>query len=71
MGTDPNAPDNRWLRTAMEQQMPVIYFLGTSPDRYLPILPTFVTGWHPDLGHYQTIEGADVGDIAICASLCS
>src|SRR5271170_3397503 len=31
MGTDPNSPDNRWLRDAMREQIPVIYFLGTSP----------------------------------------
>src|ERR1044071_8970686 len=28
MGTDPNSPDNRWLREAMEHQTPIIYFLG-------------------------------------------
>jgi putative restriction endonuclease len=27
MGTDPNSPDNRWLRETMEHQSPVIYFL--------------------------------------------
>jgi putative restriction endonuclease len=32
MGTDPNSPDNRWLREAMDQQIPIIYFLGTSPS---------------------------------------
>ena len=47
MGTDPNSPDNRWLRDAMEQQIPIIYFLGTSPGRYQPIIPTFIVGWHP------------------------
>jgi len=30
MGTDPNSPDNRWLREAMEKQIPIIYFLGSS-----------------------------------------
>jgi hypothetical protein len=34
MGTHPDAPDNRWLRDAMKRQIPVIYFLGTSPGRY-------------------------------------
>jgi hypothetical protein len=24
MGTDPNSPDNRWLRKAMEHQTPII-----------------------------------------------
>src|SRR3954470_21331207 len=33
MGTDPASPDNRWLHAAMEQQIPIIYFLGTSPGR--------------------------------------
>jgi putative restriction endonuclease len=46
MGADPNSPDNRWLRDAMEHQTPVIYFPGTSPGRYQPIIPTFVLGWH-------------------------
>jgi putative restriction endonuclease len=48
MGADPNSPDNRWLRDAMQQQIPVIYFLGTSPGRYQPIIPTFIVGWHPE-----------------------
>jgi putative restriction endonuclease len=47
MGADPTSPDNRWLQKAMEQQIPVIYFLGTSPGRYQPIIPAFVVGWHP------------------------
>jgi putative restriction endonuclease len=44
MGTDPNSADNRWLLDAMQQQIPVIYFLGTSPGRYQPIIPTFIVG---------------------------
>ena len=36
MGTDPNSSDNRWLRNAMQRQVPIIYFLGTSPGRYHP-----------------------------------
>jgi len=45
MGTDPNAADNRWLREAFENQTPIIYFLGTAPGRYQPMLPTFIVGW--------------------------
>jgi putative restriction endonuclease len=48
MGTDPNSADNRWLRDAMERQIPIIYFLGTSPGRVQPIIPTFIVGWHPE-----------------------
>jgi len=61
MGTDPNSPDNRWLRDAMQQQIPVIYFLGTSPGRYQPIIPTFIVGWRPDRLRVQLAFGALVG----------
>jgi putative restriction endonuclease len=47
MGPDPKSPDNRWLRDAMQHQIPVIYFLGTSPGRYQPLIPTFIVGWLP------------------------
>ena len=29
----------------MEGQIPVIYFLGSSPGKYQPIIPAFVVGW--------------------------
>lgn len=45
MGQDPDAADNRWLREAMEAQVPVIYFLGVSPGRYAAIFPTYIVGW--------------------------
>ena len=41
MGTDPSSADNRCVRDAKEQQITVIYFLGTSPGRYQPII-TFI-----------------------------
>jgi hypothetical protein len=37
MRDDPNSPDNRWLREAMEQQILVIYFLGSSSGSYLRV----------------------------------
>jgi putative restriction endonuclease len=61
MGTDPNSPDNRWLRNAMEQQIPVIYFLGVSPGRYQSIIPTFIVGWHPESLQVQIAFGAILG----------
>lgn len=45
MGTDPAAADNRWLRDAFTDRVPVIYFLGISPGRYQAIVPAFVAGW--------------------------
>lgn len=45
MGTDKDAAENRWLREAMENRIPFIYFLGTAPGLYQPIIPTFIAGW--------------------------
>lgn len=47
MGNDPDAADNRWLREAMENRVPVIYFLGVAPGCYQAFLPTFIVGWNP------------------------
>jgi putative restriction endonuclease len=68
MGTDPDAPDNRWLRDAMKRQIPVIYFLGTSPGRYQPIIPTFIVGWHPERLRVQLAFGVIVGASAQAAT---
>src|SRR5712671_403246 len=61
MGTDPNSPDNRWLLDAMQPQIPVIYFLGVSPGRYQPIIPTFIAGWHPERLRVELAFGVIVG----------
>jgi putative restriction endonuclease len=45
MGENPDAADNRWLREACENQIPLIYFLGIAPGRYQPMLPTYIVGW--------------------------
>lgn len=45
MGDDPDAADNRWLREAFKDEVPIIYFLGISPGRYQAIVPAFVAGW--------------------------
>ena len=45
MGQNPDAADNRWLREAFENRVPIIYFLGIAPGRYQAIVPTFVSGW--------------------------
>jgi putative restriction endonuclease len=42
MGSDPEAPDNRNLRDAMNHQTPVIYFLGTAPGICQAIVPCFI-----------------------------
>ena len=45
MGTNPDAADNRWLREAFENRVPVIYFLGVAPGIYQAIIPTYISGW--------------------------
>jgi putative restriction endonuclease len=45
MGNDPHAADNRWLREAFEGQVPVIYFLGVAPQRYIANWPTYIVDW--------------------------
>ena len=45
-GPNPEAADNRWLREAFENQVPVIYFLGFAPGHYHPICPVFIVGWN-------------------------
>jgi putative restriction endonuclease len=45
MGQNPDAADNRWLREAFENRIPIIYFLGIAPGRYKAMLPAFISGW--------------------------
>lgn len=47
MGDDPDAADNRWLRRAHQEQVPVLYFLGVAPGRYTAIWPTFIADFLP------------------------
>lgn len=47
MGENPDAADNRWLREAMENQVPIIYFVGIAPGRYYASYPTYIIGWEP------------------------
>lgn len=45
MGQNADAAENRWLREAMQNGVPIIYFLGTSPGLYKALIPSFVIGW--------------------------
>src|SRR6266404_8268180 len=60
----PTSADNRLLLDAMQQQIPVIYLLGTSPGRYQPIIPTFIVGWHPERLRVDLAFGMIVGAAA-------
>lgn len=58
MGEDPDAADNRWLREAYEDRVPIVYFLGTSPGRYQSIIPTFIAGWDRETKTARVAFGA-------------
>jgi putative restriction endonuclease len=47
-GTNPENTRNQWLRKAMEDQLPLIYFFGVAPGFYAPLFPAFVTEWQPE-----------------------
>ena len=47
MGQKADAAENRWLREAMENAVPFIYFLGIAPAIYRALIPSFVIDWNP------------------------
>ena len=47
-GTDPMHRDNVGLRKCMQQEIPLIYFHGIVPGKYLAIWPVYVIGDNPD-----------------------
>ncbi len=47
-GDDPENHFNRWLRSAHLLDVPIVYFVGTRPNWYRPIYPTFVERDEPD-----------------------
>jgi putative restriction endonuclease len=46
-GDDPDNHFNRWLRSAHLLDVPIVYFVGTRPNHYHPIYPTFVEEDYP------------------------
>ncbi|MCW2741065.1 MAG: putative restriction endonuclease [Blastococcus sp.] len=47
-GTDPNHSDNRALRAAMRDQLPMAYFIGVAQSVYQANYPVYVVGERPD-----------------------
>ena len=43
-GTDPEAFDNKALRTAMQDGKPLAWFVGVAPGRFVPIYPVWLVG---------------------------
>jgi putative restriction endonuclease len=47
-GTDPDHPDNRALRRALELQRPVLYLVAVKKGVYQPVFPCYVVGDVPE-----------------------
>ena len=43
-GTNADHPDNRGLRLAMQRKLPLVYFYGLEPGRYLAVWPVYIVG---------------------------
>jgi putative restriction endonuclease len=52
-GDDPENYFNRWLRSAHLLDVPIVYFVGTRPNHYQPIYPTYVA--EDDPGHLRVL----------------
>lgn len=46
-GSDPEHPDNRGLRAAMDRRLPLAYFHGVARGKYVAAWPVFVVGDDP------------------------
>jgi putative restriction endonuclease len=46
-GTDREHPDNRGLRRAHQERIPLVYFKGIVPGRYMPAFPAFIVDEDP------------------------
>ncbi|MCB4756520.1 MAG: HNH endonuclease [Elusimicrobia bacterium] len=46
-GTDPEHRDNRGLRSAMINHIPLVYLFGVVPGKYLPVWPVYIIGDDP------------------------
>jgi putative restriction endonuclease len=47
-GTDPSHRDNRGLRFAMQERLPLVYFHGLVPGKYVATWPVFIVRDRPD-----------------------
>lgn len=51
-GVDPEQADNRALRAAMQQRVPLIWFFGVGTAIYQPIFPVYLLWEEPDLHQF-------------------
>lgn len=58
-GTDPNSSDNRALRAAMENQLPLIWFIGIDKGLFEPIYPVWIIAEEPAQHQFVIVVGDD------------
>ena len=56
-GVDPDHQDNRGLRAAMEQKVPLIWFFGVGPGQFQPIFPVYLVD--EEVGLHQFVVATD------------
>jgi len=61
-GEDPNHPENRALRRALEQHVPLIWFQGIDVGLYLPVFPVWLIAEEPSL--HQFVVALDLEQVA-------
>ncbi|WP_229745789.1 HNH endonuclease [Rhodococcoides trifolii] len=61
-GEDPDIPDNRALREAMNRQLPLIWFFGVEVAMYQPLFPVYLIAEEPQL-HQFTVATSDVAEL--------
>ena len=62
-GTDPAHPDNRGLRRAMQEQLPLVYFYRIQPGQYVAAFPVYIVGDHPERLSFD-VQVDDVSQLA-------
>lgn len=68
-GTDPNHRDNAGLRELMRRRIPLVYFFGLLPGRYLAAWPVFVVADEPrELTFTIQLDDAAVLDFDVAAA---
>lgn len=59
-GTDPNHRDNRGLRQAMRDHIPLVYFVALEPGRYVAQYPVFIVRDKPEALSFE-VQVDDIG----------
>jgi len=66
-GDDPRSFDNQWLRQAMLEQVPLIYFFGVAPGRYEALFPIFIEDWSAASLSARVAVGRMAGEGSVAA----